>query len=268
MAYTTGYTSTGAYFDTGLGICRIHGDIVYNWSRSNNTVTFSSTYARIKYVRESGSWTSFYYNDGWTWRLYVGTSTQRSSNTLSGTRSVDQVDNGTSTNFSVSVTASQTTYSARIGAWFAGDPQTYTGTKTLNFGAAGAPTGSTATATNINFTTVTLGASVTNWGNYCTAGTGQRIEYKKHTDSVWTNLAYSTATSHTRNITGLQPGTVYDVRTYAVNGAGLTANSSTITFETKSGVKMISPDGTVQDRVVKQISPDGSVTTRIVTKIV
>jgi len=264
---TTGYTSTGAWYDTGLGLCRLHGDIVYNWSRSNNTVTFSSTYCRIKHVRETGTWASYTYTPGWNWRLFVGTSTQRSSNSASGTRSVNQVENGSSVSFSVSVTASQTTYSARVGAYFSPDSMTYTSTKTLSFGAAGAPTGSTASATNVKSTTATLGASVTTWGNYCTAGTGQRIEYKKHSDSTWTTLAYSTSASHTRAVTGLQPGTVYDVRTYAKNGAGLTATSSTITFETQSSVKLITESG-VEDRIVNKISPEGVVTECIVTKIV
>lgn len=229
---TTSYSSTGAFFDTGIGIARIHGQINYNISRWDNVLTFTSTYARIKYVRESGSWTSFTYNAGWTWRLYIGTGTQRSSNSTSGTKSVNDTNNGSSVSFTVSVGADTTSYGGRIGAWFSGDSQTYTSTHTMTFPAAGSPTGSTATASNVSVTTATLGASVSGWGSYSSAGTGQRIEYKKTTDGSWTTLAYSTSTSHTRNITGLTPGTEYQVRTYASNGSGKTANSSTITFTT------------------------------------
>lgn len=235
----TGYTSTGAFLDTGLGICRIHGDIVYTATRSNNTISFTNTYARIKYVRESGTWTTFYYGSGWTWRLYIGTSTQRSSNTLSGTKSVNAVDNGTSTSFNITVGASDTTYTGRIGAWFDGDPQTYTSSKTLSFPAAGSPSGQSISATAITTTTATLNAAISNWGSYCTAGTGQRIEYKKSTDSTWTNLAYSTSTSHSRSLTGLRPGTTYNIRTYTVNGAGLTGYSTAGTFKTKSATNLL-----------------------------
>jgi len=230
---STSYSSTGAFFDTGIGVIRIHARINYSWSRSNNTITFSSTNAQIKYVRESGSVASFTYNAGWTARLYVGTSTQRSSNSWSGTRSVDATDTGSTVSFSVSVGKDATTYGGRIGAWFSGDSQTYTGTHTLSFNAAGSPSGQAVTATEITPTSAKLNASISNWGTYCTAGTGQRIEYRESGGS-WVNLAYSTSSSHSRTVTGLKPGTTYEVRTYTSNGAGQTGNSSTITFKTKA----------------------------------
>jgi hypothetical protein len=229
----TGYVSTGAFFDTGVGIARIHGEIDYNVTRSDNVVTFSNTYARIKYVRESGTWTSFYYGAGWTWRLFVDSGTLRTSDSASGTRNVNQTDQITAVAPSIAVSAGATTLSARIGAWFSGDPETFAN-HTLTIPGVTAASGQAITATAIKPTTATLNASVSNWGTNCTAGTGQRVEYKKASDSTWTTLAYSTSASHSRNLTGLTPNTTYDIRTYTVNGAGLTSYSTAGQFKTQS----------------------------------
>ncbi len=260
----TGFSSTGGWFDTGYGLCRLHGEIVYNVTRSNNTVSFTNTYARLKYVRESGNWVAFTYGSGWTWNLYIDY-TWRAGNTLSGTRNVDQIDDGTVTSFAITTTALATSISASIGAYFSGDAQTYAD-KTLYFPAAGYPAGQTASSSLVAATTARVSASLSNWGDYCTAGTGQRIEYKKHSDSTWTNLAYSTNASHYRDLTGLTPGTLYDVRTYTVNGAGLTGNSSTVQFTTLSIAKKITTGG-VTNVLVKKITT-GGVVTCMPTKVV
>lgn len=228
---TTGYVNCGGWMTTANGLCRLWGEVEYYPSRTNNTVTFSSTLARIQYVRESGNWTSMYNNNGWYWKLYIDQNTNRASNSLTGTFTPGMTSNGTATNFSVGVGAGDSTYSAKIGTWFSGDPETF-GYLTLSIPTVSAASGQTVSASNIQTTSARLTSSLTSWGNNCTAGTGQRIEYKKSTDSTWTTLAYSTATSHYNDITNLEPGVTYDMRTYEVNGAGLTSNSSTAQFTT------------------------------------
>lgn len=232
----TGYVSTGAFFNTGIGIARIHGQIEYYPDRVNNTITFSSTRAIIKYVRESGNWVTFTYGPGWTWRLYVAG--QRAQNSASGSRSVNQEEGGSYVGFSIGVNALDTSVGAAVGAWFSGDGET-SGGLTLYFPAAGYPSGQSASSSNITVSTATISASISNWGSYCTAGTGQRLEYRQGSSGGWTTLAYSTSSSHNRSLTGLKPGTTYEVRTYTANGAGLTGYSSTHTFKTKSATNLL-----------------------------
>lgn len=234
----TGYLSTGAFLDTGIGIARIHGEIIYTATRTNNTISFTSVYAQIKYIRESGSWTSFTYGSGWTWNLYVDSGSHRAGNAASGTRSVNAVDTGSAVGFSIGVSSGTTSVSARVGAYYAGDGQTFAD-HTLGFPAAGSPSGQTISASLIKVTSVTLNAAISTWGSYCTAGTGQRVEYKKSSSGSWTTLDYSTSTAHSRSLTGLTPGTTYDIRTYTSNGAGLTGYSSTGTFKTKSATNLL-----------------------------
>lgn len=234
----TGFTSTGAFLDTGFGIARIHGRIIYDVSRLNNTVTFSNAYAQIKYVRESGSWTSFTYGPGWTWRLYINTGTQRSSNGASGTRSPEQTDNGSSTGFSVGVSTGDSTYSGRIGAWFSGDSQTYTGTLTLNIptvsGPANMPTPvlTTAAVRSLAINTGTSGSAT--WGNNVTSDE-MRVEWRvAGSGSAWSNSGDLGGTMLNQNYTiqNLLPGTSYEVRVWAINGVGYTNTGSSATFQT------------------------------------
>jgi hypothetical protein len=229
MALTTGYSSTGAFLDTGIGIARIHGDIVYNVTRSDNTVSFTSTYARIKYVRESGSWTSFYYGAGWAWRLYIGTSTQRSSNSLSGTRYVDDVDNGTSVSFNITVDKDDTTYIGRIGAWFDGDAQTYTAAKTLDIPDLGSPSLSTQSASSIAVTTATVTATAAAGTNSSGVASIQ-LQYGL-TTGYGTNSTDSSS-PYTWALTGLTPGSTYHYRFVITNNGGKTTTTGDYTFTT------------------------------------
>lgn len=231
MAFA-GDTSTGAFLNTGFGTARIWGGIEYNVTRTNNTVNFTSTRARIRYVRESGSWTSFTYGAGWTWRMHI--SGVRTANSASGTRAPDNTDWGSSVNFSVGVGANDTSITGQVSAYFAGDGETYTGGLGLSIPALGAPTGVTATFSLLSSRTVRLSASVSGWGANATAGSGQRIEWKKVSDGAYTNEAYSTATSHNRDKTGLTPNTQYNLRSYALNGGGKSTNSAGTTFVTLS----------------------------------
>lgn len=225
---TTGYSSTGAFFDTGIGIARIHGDIVYNVTRSDNTVSFTSTYARIKYVRESGSWTSFTYGSGWTWKLYVTSGTERASNGASGTRSVNQEDNGSSVNFSISVGVNDTTCSARVGAYFAGDGQTYAD-KTLSIPELGAPSLATQSSSNVAVTTATVTATA-NAGTNSSGVASIQLQYGL-TTGYGTNST-DNSSPYTWNLTGLTPGSTYHYRFVITNNGGKTATTGDYTFTT------------------------------------
>lgn len=226
---TTGYSSTGAFFDTGIGICRIHGDIVYNCTRTNNTVTFTGTYARIKFVRESGSWTSFSYAAGWYWRLLIETGTQRASNTGSGTRSVNDVNNGSSVSFSLSVGANDTVIYGRIGAYFSGDGQTYTGNKAIDIPNLGSPSLSSQSVSNIKQKSADIAYSASA-GSNATFSSCQ-LQYGL-TGSYGTNVSKSSS-SGTFNLTDLKPGKTYYYRFVLTNGGGKTYTSGQYTFETK-----------------------------------
>jgi hypothetical protein len=230
----TGYASTGAFFNTGVGICRIHAEINYDWSRWDNTVTFNNTYARIKYYRESGSWTSFTYNAGWAWRLFVDAGVLRRSDTASGTRNANTTEQIAAVSVGYGVAAGTTAISARVGAWFSGDPETFAN-HTLYFGAAGAPSGMWVSASAVTDTTANLYGNVDYWGDYSSAGSGMRIEYWQEGQGV-VNLAYNTGGSHTRSVTGLTPNAKYNLRNYANNGSGVGANGGPISFYTLSNV--------------------------------
>lgn len=235
---TTGYSSTGAYLDTGYGIARIHGDIVYNVTRTNNTVYFTGTYARVKYVRESGGWTSFTY-PGWTWRLYITTGTQRSSNGGSGTRSVNQVNNGTSVSFSLGVSASASTVSARIGAWFDGDGQTYAN-KTLNIPTLGSPAGTTS-VDSFTLDSINVRNNVTSWGANATPDTASIDIANNAAFTGFWGASVSDNVPHTFG--SLTPNTRYWMRGWQKNGGGKSAYSNTVDAVTLSGVY---DDGTIE----------------------
>lgn len=225
---TTGYSSTGAFFDTGIGIARIHGDIVYDVTRSDNTVSFTGTYARIQYVRESGSWTSFTYGSGWTWKLYTTSGTNRTSNGASGNRAVNAVDNGTSTSFSISVGASDTTCSARVGAYFAGDPETFAD-KTLNIPALGDPSLATQSSSSVLVTSATITATA-NAGTNSSGVASVQLQYGL-TTGYGTNLTDSSS-PYTWDLTGLVPGSTYHYRFVITNNGGKVITTGDYTFTT------------------------------------
>lgn len=228
---STSYVSTGAYLDTGIGICRIHGQIVYTVSRSDNTLTWTNTYSQIKYVRESGSWSSFTYGSGWTQKLYLASSsTNRDTETDSGTRAVNATDKGTTVSFTSSVTASQTTVTGKVGAYFAGDSQTNTSTFTIGIPSLGSPTIDTNSVTGITTTGATINWTSSNGTN----GTfsSMKLDYGL-TTSYGTTVTGLSADSSTV-LTGLQPGTTYHAKLTITNGGGKTGNSGDFTFTTLS----------------------------------
>lgn len=199
-------------------------------SRTNNSITINGLRTRMR-VNSSSVGASFS-GVGVEVHTDVPNGTRRrNSNLGSGTYTRGSSYLGSSGNYSMNVGATATGISSRSGVNVNGGTG-WTGSQNIPIPAAGVPSGLTRTATSIAHDAATLGASVSNWGANCTAGSGQRIEYKKNSDGSWTNLAYSTSTSHTRNVTNLTPNTRYNVRSYVSNGAGRTATSSALDFVT------------------------------------
>ena len=222
MAWT-GQLSTGAFFNTGIGIARIHGGIEYNTSRTNNTVYFTGTRAIIQYIRESGSWGSFTYGSGWTWRLQVGG--QRAQNSASGTRSVNQQDWGSYADFSVGVGMNDTGYTGYVSAWFAGDGETWTGGLGISIPALGAPAGNT-TFDSRTDTTLKVRNDVTTWGANATSGSvrSYRADNSGFSGQTYIGTSDNALVTHS----GLSPNTRYWFRGWADNGGGKSAYMSTI----------------------------------------
>lgn len=152
--------------------------------------------------------------------------------------------------FDVGVGADATSVSSRAHVSVNGGSGS--ATFSLPIPSLGSPTGSSINASNRAVTTATLNASLTGWGANATAGDGQRIEYKKNADSPWVNLAFSTSLSHSRNLTGLIANTRYNARTWANNGGGKSANSSTIDFYTLPQASTI---GTISVQATTAIVP-------------
>lgn len=206
---------------------------VGSFSRSNNTVTANNAKVDVNVTGPSGG--SFNQSSPivGSYSLPQG-SNRRVNTTVKGGNQTVYVGNTFSTSnqsFSFSVSKDATTVSTNNGA--GRGSSNWGGGQTLSIPAAGAPTGVSRSVSGVTTTTATLGASVSSWGTNCTAGTGQRIEYKKSSAGSYTNLAYSTSSSHTRNVTGLTSNSRYNLRSYALNGAGHGVTSGVIDFYTK-----------------------------------
>lgn len=229
MAVYTGYArvlskNLGGFnfnFDTRIGISSI--------SRTNNTVTFNSMSTDIRVAGDS--YGASFSGIGVSVHGDAPDGSRRYDTGLgSGTFVRNGEYGGGGVSFSFGVGANDTSASVRphiiVGGTAASVGQS------VSIPSAGSPSGQSVNASNVSVTSAQLNASISNWGANCTAGSGQRIEYKKASEGSWTNLAYSTSTSHNRTVNDLAPGTEYQVRTYTSNGAGKTGNSSTITFTT------------------------------------
>lgn len=238
---TTGYTSAGGWFDTGYGLCRLHGDIVYNVTRTNNTVYFTTTYGRLKHVKESGTWTSYYYGAGWTATLQVPAGTTRRTNSWSGTRYPNNVDTQTTSNsFNFSVSASATTVSARIYGYYSGDSATYA-SKTLTIPTAYSPVISTPTEDNIDVDTARINWTSTTGssGSYTATFSSMVLDYGE-TESYGSQVTGLSEDGNT-TLTGLSPNTTYYYRLTATNGSGKTgtATGSFTTLKRKNGLALL-----------------------------
>lgn len=222
MAWT-GQLSTGAFFNTGVGIARIHGGIEYNVSRTDNTVYFTGTRAIIQYIRESGSWTSFTYGSGWTWRMHVNG--QRTQNSTSGTRSVNAQDGGSYVNFSVGVSAGDTSLTGYVSAWFSGDGETYTGGLGISIPSLGFPSINSTSVTNIAVTSATINSSFSAGSNSSGISSVQ-VQY-----GLTTGYG-KTASGTTANLTNLTPGSTYHYRFVVTNNGGRQTTTGDYTFTT------------------------------------
>ena len=232
----TSYKDTGAYLDISGWHFGISAYVNYDSvSRSNNTVTVNGANGVFKITTSNGG-NSFYGADVTGRYDFPSGTIRRTQSFGNGTFNVGDVRSSSENTFNITVGNTATSVSVRAGARYGGDSITYTSSSSIAVPSAGSPTGQAVSASSVKPTSASLDASISNWGTNCTAGTGQRIEYKASTSGTWTNLAYSTSSSHSNIVTGLKPHTDYNVRTYTINGAGLTGNSSTITFTTQSVV--------------------------------
>lgn len=249
---TTPYIDSGFVNTVSGGTFKVQVRTEYGTpTRVNNTVTINGVRAGARAVHVSGT------NYAQLWSVGVKglksqlpSGTQRASTVIAGNGTYmnrDQNYWGASTNQTITVDKDANTTTVRQAfrrSTSSSDngSDNWGAVQTISIPALGAPTGVTASATNITPTTVTLNASVSGWGTNATAGTGQRIEWKKSADPTWTNEAYSTSTSHSLNKTGLDANTKYDLRSYALNGGGKPGSSSTSNFVTLAQATETSKD--------------------------
>lgn len=219
-----------ASFNAGGWNVNLESRTTANFSRSNNTISASSARVDVRFASDSVATSFSGFNIVGSYTLPQGTDRRTNTGVGSGTWNRGDTKSTSNQSFSFSVSNTATTTNTNNGAGV--NSASWGGGQSMTIPAAGLPTGLGRTAASITTTTATLGASVSSWGTNCTAGSGQRIEYKKSSASSYTNLAYSTATSHTRAVTGLTSNSRYNVRSYVSNGAGRTATSSVLDFYT------------------------------------
>lgn len=233
----TGFADTGARlgglpFSTTMAI---YGQLVYDVSRSNNTVTFSNFYAQGQHVRIAGSATSFTYSTGWDVVGDAPSGSQRVSGFWSGTRSINAIDSTGATSFSVGVGANDTTMSVRAGARYRNDGVTYAWF-TIGIPALGAPSLSSTSVTNITPRTATISASAAAGDN----ATFSSIELQYGLTQSYGSSTSSSSSTPTFNLTGLSPGKTYNYRFVITNGGGKVTTTGNYTFKTKPVSGMIS----------------------------
>lgn len=205
---------------------------VGSFSRSNNTVTANNARVDVNVTGPSGG--SFNQSSPivGSYSLPSGSNRRVNTSVKGGNQTCYVGDTYSTSNQSFSFTVDKNATSVSTNNGAGRGSSKWGGGQSLSIPSAGAPTGVTRSVSSVLTTTATLGASVSSWGTNCTAGTGQRIEYKKNSAGSYTNLAYSTAASHTRAVTGLASNSRYNVRSYALNGAGHGVTSGVIDFYT------------------------------------
>jgi len=130
-----------------------------------------------------------------------------------------------------------------------------------------APPITSITADTFTTNTARLGVEIGGYGHGTIAA--MHMHYRKLGDSVWSTTADQNDVGGYNywTITGLTTNTTYQYLASAWNNNGDINDSGIQTFSTKSGIKMILPSGTVEDRTVKQVLPSGVVSNRVATKI-
>lgn len=234
---TTGFADTGARLGglPGGTTIAIYGQLVYDVSRSDNTVTFSNFYAQGQHVRIAGSgYTSFTYSTGWDVVGDAPSGSQRVSGGWSGTRSYNAIDSTGATSFTVGVGANDTTMSVRAGAQYRYDGITYAWF-TIGIPTLGAPSLNSQSVSAITPKTATIATSSSAGSN----ATFTSIQLQYGLTESYGSTATSSSTSATFNLTGLSPGKTYNYRFVLTNGGGKTTTTSNYTFKTQSISGMI-----------------------------
>ncbi|MCC6815195.1 MAG: fibronectin type III domain-containing protein [Saprospiraceae bacterium] len=164
----------------------------------------------------------------------TNTSATASWNSVSGANSYDfeyklstsgtwTVVNVTVTNYSMTGLTAGLTYNTRVKAKCTDGNSNYT--STVNFTTTG---GSCNTPTGFNVSNITTNSATCSW-NAVTGAVSYNFQYKLSTSQTWST--YNT-TSTGVNLTGMTPGTSYDVRVQTVCSSGNSAYTSVITFTT------------------------------------
>lgn len=226
---STAYRRVASFSASGYNV-NLESRTTASFSRTNNTLSVSGAKVDVRFANDSAAILFSGFNIVGSYSLPQGT--DRRSNYGLGS---DQWNRGETRStpaqsFTVTVGKDATSITTNNGAGV--NSASWGGGQSFSIPTAGSPTGQTINATDVSVVTVTLNAAISNWGTNCTAGSGQRIEYREGTSGAWTELAYSTSMSHSRNVTGLKPSTLYQMRTYTSNGAGQTGYSSISTFTT------------------------------------
>lgn len=229
---TTGFADTGARLGglPGGTTMAIYGQLVYDVSRSNNTVTFSNFYSQGQHVRIAGSgYSNFTYSTGWDVVGDAPSGSQRVSGGWSGTRSYNAVDSTGATSFTVGVGANDTTMSVLAGARYRNDGVTYAWF-TIGIPTLGAPSLSSQSVSNIKPRTATISASAAAGDN----ATFSSIELQYGLTQSYGSSTSSSSSTPTFNLTGLSAGKTYNYRFVITNGGGKTTTTGNYTFKTQS----------------------------------
>ncbi len=155
-------------------------------------------------------------------------------NSVSGANSYDfeyklntaqtwSVVNVTNTTYSMTGLTLGSLYNTRVKAKCSGGNSSYT--SIVNFTTTG---GSCSTPTGFKVTNITTSSATSSW-NAVTGALSYNFQYKLSTSQTWSTFN-TTATSV--NLTGMTPGTSYDVRVQTVCSGGTSAYTATITFIT------------------------------------
>ena len=192
----TGDPSGGPESVTAVSALAGDQKITLTWTAPENTGGWSLQDYKIGYKPTGGSWTDFQ------------TSSIAESATVTG------LTNGTA--YSLRITA--------ISFW--GEGETYLLSETVTPRTVpSAPTNLSATRAN--------GSVLLNWDTPSSDGgdsiSNYRIEYSSNGGSTWSTFSRSDSTANTETVTSLSNGTTYSFRVSAVNGAGFSLASSTVT---------------------------------------
>ncbi|WP_157266618.1 fibronectin type III domain-containing protein [Azohydromonas aeria] len=139
----------------------------------------------------------------------------------------------TATSITVTGLSAGTSYDYRVAAVSAAGSGSYSSTATGSTAAAtGTPAGAPTALTLGTATTTTQPLSWTAGTEGSTATTDYIVQYRVTGSGSWLTFSDGTSTATSATVTGLTPGVSYDYQVAAVNGAGSSAYSTSVTGST------------------------------------